>query len=328
MPAVKRWLQGREGQWLMVLDSADMIDIDRNKSYIDLEYLMPDAPGVHIIVTSRSLAVREITRLEAVEVAEMEAAEATELFQQSAKMTKVGPEETREIKKIVEELGYLALAIALAGSYVSVTPRLSSDIKSYLPEYRTRRKELLQRRPKQHIHQYGESVLSTWETSFKAIENYHPAAARLLSLLAFVNFEDIFLSLFDGDGPNTLAGESAYTANGSDATVLSDQACRSFLSAGQTWTVDDLESAFETLQSYSLIQWKSDQRSYSMHKLVHAWSHDRLEVQEQRQLSFLALELMANATAQEGVDPGHQVRLVPHTMASFGACSRLYEPLG
>lgn len=45
VPAVKRWFQGREGQWLMVLDSADMINIDRNKSYIDLEYFMPDAPG-------------------------------------------------------------------------------------------------------------------------------------------------------------------------------------------------------------------------------------------------------------------------------------------
>jgi len=75
-----------------------------------------------------------MTRLEAVEVGEMEPWEATELFERSAKMKKAGPDETREINEIVKELGYLALAITLAGSYVSATPRLSSDIRGYLPE--------------------------------------------------------------------------------------------------------------------------------------------------------------------------------------------------
>ena len=92
------------------------------------------------------------------------------------------------------------MAITLAGSYVSVTTRLSSNIRRYLLEYRERRKELLRRRAKRHIHQYGESVLSTWEASFEAIENQNPAAARLLSLLAFVNFEDILVSSM-GTGP-------------------------------------------------------------------------------------------------------------------------------
>ena len=102
----------------------------------------------------------------------------------------------------------MALAITLAGSYVTVTARLSSDIRRYLPEYRQWRKELLRRRARRHIHQYGESVLSTWEASFEAIKIHNPAAARLLSLLAFVNFEDIFLGLFDGDGAGILASVS------------------------------------------------------------------------------------------------------------------------
>ena len=48
-----------------------------------------------------------------------------------------------EVAQIVKELEYLALAITLAGSYVSETSRLSSDIGRYLSEYRQRRKELL-----------------------------------------------------------------------------------------------------------------------------------------------------------------------------------------
>ena len=120
---------------------------------------MPDAAGVHVVVTSRSSAAKEMTRLGAVEVAGMEPSEARELFQQSSKIRGAGLEATREIDVIVQELGYLALAITLAGLYVSATPRLSYGIRRYLPEYRQRRKELPQRWPKQHIHRYGESVL-------------------------------------------------------------------------------------------------------------------------------------------------------------------------
>ena len=55
-----------------------------------------------------------------------------------------------------------------------------------------------------------------------------------------------------------------------------------------------------------------------MHKLVHAWGQDRLEADGQEQLSSLVLELMADATAEDQIDPSHQLRLVPHVMASFG----------
>ena len=323
--AVKRWFHGREGRWLVVLDSADTIDDDQQTSYIDLDYFMPDAPGVHVVITSRSSTAKEMTTLDAVEVAEMEPSEARELFRRYAKLTEEGLDMTREVDEIVRELGYLALAITLAGSYVSVTPRLSSDIGRYLPEYRQRRKELLQRRATRYIHQYGESVLSTWEASFEAIENHNPCATRLLSLLAFVNFEDIFLGLFDGDGADVLASALSRVTKSSNATTLSNETWQSFLFSEQQWIVNELESAFETLQSYSLIQWKLDQKSYAMHKLVHAWGQDRLETDRQRQLSSLALELMADATAEDQIDPSHQLRLVPHVMASFDMFSSLHE---
>jgi hypothetical protein len=96
----------------------------------------------------------------------------------------------------VKELGYLALAIALAGSYVAATPPLSTDLRQYLPEYFERRKQLLSIKATKLIHRYGESVLSTWETSFSAVVRRSPVASRLLTLLVFLNFDDIFLDLF------------------------------------------------------------------------------------------------------------------------------------
>ena len=64
-----------------------------------------------------------------------------------------------------------------------------------------------------------------------------------------------------------------------------------------------------------------------MHKLVHAWGQDRLEADRQRQLSSLALELMVDAIAKDQIDPSHQLRLVPHVMASFGMFCPLHESL-
>ena len=146
MPTVKRWFHGHEGRWLVVLDSADTIDNDRDKSYIDLGYFMPDTRGVHLVITRRSSTAKEITTLDAVEVIDIEPPEAVELFQRYAKMKEKGQDIVTGVTQIVKELGYLALTPTLVGLYVSETPRLSSDIGRYLPEYRQRRKELLRLR--------------------------------------------------------------------------------------------------------------------------------------------------------------------------------------
>ena len=119
----------------MILDIVNVIGNDRDKTNLDLRYFMPDAPGVHVVITSRSSTAKEITTLDAVEMEDMEPPEAIELFQWYAMLTEEEPDVTREVDEIVRELEYLALTVTLAGSHVSVTPRLSSDTRRYLPEY-------------------------------------------------------------------------------------------------------------------------------------------------------------------------------------------------
>ena len=310
MSRVKSWFHKSEGRWLVVLHSADTIDDDQDRSYIDLRNFIPDAPGVHTIITSQSSTPGEIKTLESVEVTKMELAEATELFQLCAKIQDQGKDVEMEVCKIVIELGCSALAITLAGSYVSITPRLSSDVRKYLPEYHQQQKELLSRRPEQQIHRYGESVLSTWEASFDSVATQNPVAARLLSVMAFINSDDIFLGLFD----QSLDGFSQQ----SHTTPSPFPTWRLFLASEADWNLHTLKSAFETLQRYSLIQWESDQESYIMHKLLHTWGQDRLETDEQWRCSGVALELLADATANDQLSQSYKLRLVPHLMANFG----------
>ena len=155
---------------------------------------------MHIAITSRSLIAKEMTTLDAVEVADMEPSEAEELFQGCAKMKEKTQDIITEVARIVNEPGCSALAITLAGSYVLVTPRLSSHTCRYLSD-RQWRKELLRQRAKRHINHYGERVLSTWEASFKVIEEHNPAAEHdIQSPIQFwiLNYElplDTFMEL-------------------------------------------------------------------------------------------------------------------------------------
>ena len=80
----------------MVLDSADAINDgdgdDDDESYLNLEFFLPDAPTVDVIITTRHAGAAEMTTLAAVEVGEMETTEAAELFQKCAKLQSPTPD--------------------------------------------------------------------------------------------------------------------------------------------------------------------------------------------------------------------------------------------
>ena len=193
---IKNWFHQLKRRALLVVDSADCIDNEEDPSYIDLSYFLPDAPKADIVITTRSSKAQALSSLEAVEVGQLAESEAIELFNFYAKLHVEDIEIKEEIIKIVQELGHLALAITLAGSYVATTPRIASDIGLYLPEYHIHRKRLLSRKATPNLHSYKQSVLSTWEASFEAIKRQSQVAANLLCLLAFLNFDDIFMDLF------------------------------------------------------------------------------------------------------------------------------------
>src|SRR5271156_3653968 len=111
---------------------ADTIDNGDDESYLQSRIFLPDAPTVDVVITTRYARTAEMTTIGAVEVGEMEATEAVEMFRKCAKLQSPGVDMKTEVLQIVAELGKLALA----GSYVAATPRLRSDIRLYLPEYR------------------------------------------------------------------------------------------------------------------------------------------------------------------------------------------------
>lgn len=306
----KSWFSGRQGPWLMVFDSADAIEDEKASGYIDIRHFIPDVASLHVIITSRSSAVAEMTQLDGVQVGEMEEAQATELFYSYSRLprTDVGIED--EVKAIVRELGCLALAVTLAGSYVGTTERLQSDVKGYLQEYRQRRRELLERKSKRIVHQYSESVLTTWETSYQAVSEQCSEASVLLAMLSCLNSDDIFPGLFSVD---------KQLDNATCMNEDEDASWTRLLSPKKELDRYMIEEWFRVLQKFSFVQWKADQQSYAMHKLFHAWGLDRLKECERHKISQAAFRLVVEAVKSVKVrpSPDEKLRLVPHVMANF-----------
>jgi hypothetical protein len=282
---VKNWFSSRrDDRWLLVFDGADAVDDEGGHEYINLRHYIPDSPLLDVIITTRSKTVKDMTLLDGVEVGEMEEGQALDLFYALSKLKDRSQDTEDEIKRVVKELGCFALAVTLAGTYVLQTPRLLRDIKQYLPEYRDRRRKLLSQKPKELINQYSESILTTWETSFQAVGRQCVGACRLLTLLAFLDFNDIFLGLFVPDvEPGEEEWPGQFRAGGS---------WRLAVAPSDVLDMYWIEECFRVLQTYSLVQWKEDQDSYSMHKLVHAWGYERLGVEEQHDYSMVGLQLL------------------------------------
>jgi hypothetical protein len=299
---VKSWFSDQRGPWLMVFDGADTIENEEASEYIDIKRFIPDVASLHVIVTSRSSTAKDMTPLEGVQVGDMEEAQAAELFYRDSRLRRDNHDVEYAVKAIVKELGYLALAVTLSSTYVGRTPRLQSDITAYLPEYRRRRRELLKRKPESLIHQYSESVLTTWETSYDAIHEQRPEASILMTMLSFLSFDDIFLQLFGIGGQLESIATTDNTA-GTSSTPFMD--------------TYKLEECFEMLQRYSFVQWKEDQHSYAMHKLVHAWGYDRLTENEQVEFSRATFKLVVEAIDGCRNTPEDKLRLIPHVMANF-----------
>lgn len=322
---VKSWFSGRQGPWLMVFDGADAIDDSEASDFVNIRHFVPNVASLHVIITSRSSTAADMTEVKGVQVGEMEEAQAAELFHQYSELPREVVEIADEVRAITKELGHLALAVTLAATYVGSTPRLQSDIKAYLPEYRRRRRELLRRKPESLVHQYNESVLTTWETSYQAVVDRCPEAAVLMTILSFLNFDDIFLAFFNTDD------QSRDSRDRVEADVESTENYTAEDEAGTSWRhivsperildVYKIEECFAVLQRYSFVRWKADQQSYAMHELVHAWGHDRLSEEEQWKFSQATFGLVVKAVGNCGSTPGEKLRMVPHVMANFAAIS-------
>ncbi|KAJ6002315.1 Tetratricopeptide-like helical [Penicillium canescens] len=220
------------GEWLLIYDNADNMEMWTKGSATapPLKDILPHSENGHVLFTSRNrkLAVRvaspnvlcvpDVDQITAMKILERS------LIQEGLLLDKYTS------TALLEQLGFLPLAINQAAAYINENKLVLSDYLSLLKERETDAAELLSEEFEDDG-RYAEiqnPVLTTWIISFQQIQDLDKLAADYLSFIACINPRDIPQSIL----PPPTSAKRMIDALGllSAYSFISEHACNSSFS--------------------------------------------------------------------------------------------------
>ena len=259
--SVKRWLEGEcSSNWLLVFDNAQKPD--------DLMRFSPVAGMGQAIITSRLSVWDGMARTLVVGVFQRDKRqdESVEFL-----LKRTEKDDRKGAASLARELGDLPLALEQAGAYIKETGIAFPD---YLDRFKKDRKKLLKHGKPQN---YPDTVATTWEISFQAVQKERQVAGDLLNLCAFLAPDAI---------PRWMLEKGAKSLPKPLTTCVQN-------------TVE-LDECIAVLKRYSLIN--VAESLISVHRLVQAVVQDRLSLEEQRMWAETALKLVNEAFSFDQFD--------------------------
>ncbi|CAG8376302.1 unnamed protein product [Penicillium salamii] len=264
--SVLRWFQDRtemDREWLVIIDNADDF-----KSGI--KHVIPRGHRGRLIITSRDEQSQKLVYggCEPIRVDVMSAQEARSvLLQRLSRDISMLPRVEEKCDEIAQKLGYLALAIDLAGAYIASGPEDTHEeaLIQYSEDFEWHRDELLKMKNSNWDTPAELNVWAVWDTTLGRIEReyaqFHPGL--LLTFLAWSKstiFQDELFRLAS-------LGISDIDKNLGD--ILSSE-FRQFISAkDDSWDSFLYRKSLEILIRYSLVQRvHGDWPGTTMHSLV------------------------------------------------------------
>lgn len=275
--AVKEWL-GKSAGWLLAFDNA--------REPEEIRPYLPAAASGHVIITSRRPDWRSVA--DPLSVSTLAPEDAVDFLHHRS-----GRQDANVAWALVEELGYLPLAIEQAAAYID---EHGGSIADYLNLFRKHRQQILRRgRPSSA---YPDTVETTWELSIEKVREQSQAAADLLKLCAFLAPDDIPLKVIR-DGRELLPGPLTTTA-------------------GNELELDD---AISSLRRHSLVE--RTEGGISVHRLVQAVVRERMETNDRKGWAQSAAGIILKAFPNDGdnVDTWPScMRLLTHATAAASHC--------
>jgi len=150
------------------------------------------------------------------------------------------------------------LAVAQAGAFI----HCHSSLSEYRELYRRERNNLLQNEETQGQDPYELAVYSTWRLSYDKLDG---PARTFLQVCSLLHHEGISEEMFEKAAVSQLQLEDAELQD--NVTRLLNQLGRQD-SGWSSWT---FRKVIMDLGSYSLIEYDHQNRTYSVHPLVHHW---------------------------------------------------------
>ena len=235
-----------------------------------------------------------------------------------------------DARPVVNELGFLALAIDRAGSYIAVR---KCTLKEYLGLFQKRRKSLLEKRiSKQNSSSYERTVYTTWEISFQVVQQKNSLASDILQIFSYLHYDQIPREIFGRASDkerrwqdvNDVA-ETQWTASRVTKPILDMLEARQ----DEEWDGDNFDLAIDILQSFSLVKREKyeDEIVYSLHPLVHWFTRDRLADEDQLQFKQSVVCLLNRSIQSTFGESESDLRFQRGLHVHVESCRKLFPEL-
>ncbi|KAJ5116730.1 hypothetical protein N7456_001078 [Penicillium angulare] len=294
--AVKRWLdEPMNSCWLLVYDNYDNPLLGRQErkdpdpdpgacieagtydderlasptGAFDLRLFLPDADHGSIIVTTRSSMVRFGKPIPLCKLKDIN--ESLEILVSASGRTDL--EDDPAAHELATKLDGLPLALATAGGYLN---QVSVTCTEYLELYRDSWRQLQEETPQ--LPTYDQTLYSTWNISYKHIQDQDPNAAMLLRQWAYFSNQDIWYELLLK--VNDESGLPKWLENLTRDKLKFDTALRLLCSHGL------VEADLSNSQL-------SGSQGYSVHGCVHSWMIYILNAEVDKQMVLTAVRCAA-----------------------------------
>ncbi|KAJ5157686.1 Tetratricopeptide-like helical [Penicillium canariense] len=221
--------QHNAGKWLLIFDNADDTEMWTKGSATapPLKTILPRSENGHVLFTSRNrkLAVK-MAASNVLPVPNVDQSTATQILTKLI-IQKGLLHDDCATTALLEQLGFLPLAISQAAAYINENNISLSDYLSLFKEHETSAAELLSEEFEDDG-RYAETqnpVITTWLVSFQQIQQLDDLAADYLSFIACLNPRDVPQSIL----PSAPSAKRKVDALGllSAYSFISEHACNS-----------------------------------------------------------------------------------------------------
>ncbi|PYH43058.1 FabD/lysophospholipase-like protein [Aspergillus saccharolyticus JOP 1030-1] len=197
------------GQWLLVLDNADVIDLWTSPITAEaggkrlLDYMPQSRHGTIIWTTRDRKVATRVARKNIVTVPEMDESAASEIMRKYLTISVLTKADESSLPTLLQELTYLPLAIAQAAAYINEMKISLTEYKKLLSDQDDNVIELLSEEFEDsgRYNDIENAVAKTWLISFEQIRRRSSLAFEYLAFMACVDPKDIPQSLLpDSEG--------------------------------------------------------------------------------------------------------------------------------
>jgi Tetratricopeptide repeat/NB-ARC domain len=323
---VLRWLQDQkesDHEWLVVLDNADDLTWG-------LSRIVPRGRRGNVIITSQDEKSARLlnSECEKLQVGTMEPSEARSLLLRQLNLDPdSAPKHIQVIcDTIVERLGYLALAIDLAGARIDENPDQEEALKRYLDDYDKHQDELLQRADFRGLSMSKKTVWTVWETTLDKIEDQYPEVRPALAFFAHFKKGIIQDELFRlaSLGFSAIDGEL-----GQQYVDLPNWLKQLTKIDGQKWDSFYYREALRPLLRYSLVQPVIEKwPGASMHNLVQWRATKYMESQPWDSWYLMFMVAVCHQVTKEESNPEfrrHMVTHIPDVSQSYLVALKVHD---